>query len=194
MSLLLFLASAACLYAPAAASNGGAEATAVAVVVAAARTNSPDQLAAANALISRVMGAAAAAKIEARLVAASPDSKHGFFTVGPSAAPGKDVVLSGTSGVEIASASQLTNASSKWRNILIRDCVFCYRIPAPLLLRAKHETRIQHKEVKPPLCLLFLFEGVESLRKPLAQHNVRLEHVRSRAGCRPCNRCNRCRC
>ena len=70
------------------------------------------QLAAANALVSRVVGAAAAARIETALLPPTEEYEHGYFTVGPSAS--KDVRIAGTSGVEVASA--LSYYANHWLN------------------------------------------------------------------------------
>jgi hypothetical protein len=71
----------------------------------------PDQLAAVEALLGRVLGADGATRVEVTIVAqdlAELDGDmaypHGYFTVGPSATPGKQVRLTGTTGIEVSSA------------------------------------------------------------------------------------------
>jgi hypothetical protein len=73
----------------------------------------PDQLAAVKALIRRVLGADGAPRVEVIIVAphlaeteldGEAAYPHGYFTVGPSTAPGKQVLLTGTTGIEVSSA------------------------------------------------------------------------------------------
>ena len=72
----------------------------------------------------------------------------------------------------------VTNYKSKWRNIWIRD-VFCYRIPAPLVLGVPTKTRLESSIKKlnsnniSYICVLFGFLGWRRRRTALLAQGAR---------------------
>ena len=125
----------------AAASAVSASASASAGVAAVTTARGDPALAAANALIARVMGPAAAARIEAELLPPPAAGAMGHFTVSASTSPGKDVLLAGTSGVEIASA--LNHYANKWLNTTF-DWNTCVHIVSPPPVSTKGSRCVQH--------------------------------------------------